>query len=176
MCITVPDPSRQTWVECIVGDAPAHLESFLRSPETTLTLINHESASVRSAAILAAYAIWYLDRNSRFVEECCRVASQDIDGHPRMSAVLILGDVFDNSQDRNVQRSLAQVVLDTNASNFLRNYAYRVMLRVEYGVTADELLRETDELLSDVDARLAGKTVTLLDIDWDFVQSKLDAK
>ena len=174
--MTIPDPSRQMWFESIVSKAPAYLELFLGSPETTLTLINHENGSIRSAAILAAYAIWNMDRNSRFVDECCRVAAQDIDVEPRTTAIVILGNVFENSQDRNVQRSLAQVVIDTNASNFTRNYAFRTMLDVEYGwVSFDELLRETDELLRDAEAVIARQPVKL-DIDWDFVQSKLDAK
>jgi hypothetical protein len=128
---------------------------------------------VRDNALTAAYAIWKLDRQSRFVEECCRVATQDIDEVPKGTAVVILKRVFESSKDCMVQRSLARIVLDANATNGLRNRAYSAMVAVEHGLSTNELIRETDQLLEDVEELMSRRPVKLCDIDWTFVLSKI---
>jgi len=149
--------SRRHWVENIEFFAPQLLPMFMASVSNTKKLMGDDDPQTRAYAVIAGYAIWRLEDDPQFIQECCDVVLHDAHTQPRMSAFYVLSLMLLRSLDRDIMRALAKVAKDPCSPIALRNDAYRAIrftllansteLEPSYGRETEELLRMDREVI-----------------------------
>lgn len=120
--------SRRHWVENIECFAPHLLPTFMTSASHTLKLMGDNDPQTRAHAVTAGYAIWRLENDPQFIQNCCDMLIHDAYMQPRISAFYVLSLSLLRSPNRLIMRALATVVKEPRAPIELRNDAYGAIL------------------------------------------------
>ena len=142
------EPYTQRLLQNLAGP---HLETMLRSPEATLRYLNDADPKLRTAAVELSCGHWNLPLGTVFE----KMATSDLDGGVRESALRALGTCYARTKDERIGGLLAAAVRDESSDKETRLTAFTSLLRMHGNL--------------DYSGKSPLVPRSLAEIDWEFV-------
>lgn len=116
--------------------AGSAVDLMLHDRSCAVAQLTHSNANTRNVALSVLISHWKSEKDPEFAQRCEKMAFGDPDDTVRSVALRLLGECYQNTDDRRIGKLLAQLVCDERQPSDCRSGAYLALFRLR-GLFAD---------------------------------------